>query len=622
MHDRRWGRRQARLGRRPYRESFCGALDEGITEMRANAGAAETDVGGQLVLVLTNIGEFTTLVHELDETAPAEIDTEMSDARDFWDSQKDVMSTAVTDPVSALATGVAASVFSSASVEAVDRYALEQCGTTVFGTTSPGSQTGEGWQCPTAIEPAFGELEDDFASLDAYLAEMAASDMDDVATAAALVREALGELVPEPRFANEALGRLSFIEPTSAQTLLGNLDEALENDCGAGVGDSAVADFILGLTPAPLGTGGTGSESGVAQQLRTGSLYQLDCDEVGPVVNGWAYLCPPGVSADGVGSDIAIVDFRTGAVSLLDSPEGLEDEDRAANLTTLSDSVAWTELSTRPADGLDPARWSVDVVAKGTDGAELYRSTVGSGVGTDGSAGSFILVPAADDMLIVVGPSEVVALTADGAPAWSRRGRYSSVQVATRHSVVVNEQELVETASGRVLLAAEGLTANRDECGNFALLTDARTSDVRAVRDNADGALEVSPLGASGQDLYYESTEIAGETLLPEQYNGLVAYGPDGRQLWRLGPDVVADYEAVGRWVIVTNTSDEQVLVDAATGADVSKSHDDVHRMLTDDMYDGRDVVFSDGGSVMVQGLSASGQSDTVTVIHDESAIC
>ena len=110
-------------------EKFCEEYEAANARMEANVTGTSSDeqlLGGALL----NIGEMTRLIHRLDQSAPDEIKSEMSDVRKQWDSQSELASQS---PLGGLAQAFISSVMNGASVRAVETYSKANCGKTLFG---------------------------------------------------------------------------------------------------------------------------------------------------------------------------------------------------------------------------------------------------------------------------------------------------------------------------------------------------------------------------------------------------------------------------------------------------------------------------------------------------------
>lgn len=147
-------------------EAFCGELDRGVAEMSGNSANATEDMTGQLMLALDNVGEFTRMLNRLADFAPEEIRGDMETVAESWSEQAEMMSSLASDPLGALVATFMQSVMTSASYTAVDQFALENCGSQIFGAANPGAPqadqesvaTPEPTQSPsTSPVPAVGD---------------------------------------------------------------------------------------------------------------------------------------------------------------------------------------------------------------------------------------------------------------------------------------------------------------------------------------------------------------------------------------------------------------------------------------------------------------------------------
>jgi hypothetical protein len=115
-------------------EAFCNELHTGNDKMRENSESANDDALGQFGSVFANMGEYTTLLHRLDEVAPDAIKIEMHDSRVAWEKQAENVphGTGIGDLAGGLAFGLMLAMTSSASMKTVDDYAQEHCDMRLF----------------------------------------------------------------------------------------------------------------------------------------------------------------------------------------------------------------------------------------------------------------------------------------------------------------------------------------------------------------------------------------------------------------------------------------------------------------------------------------------------------
>ncbi|MBB2988507.1 hypothetical protein [Terracoccus luteus] len=113
---------------------------------KATSNDALAGLGG----LMENLGEFTRMLHKLDELAPDEIKSEMSESVKAWDRQADTAQEMVKNPLGALAGGLASSIMSSGSMKAVDVWAKQNCQMPVFGFADAGESLAKGLGAGTA----------------------------------------------------------------------------------------------------------------------------------------------------------------------------------------------------------------------------------------------------------------------------------------------------------------------------------------------------------------------------------------------------------------------------------------------------------------------------------------
>lgn len=129
-------------GRSP--EAFCGELKTSMDGINAKYKATSNDALAGLGGLMENLGEFTRMLHKLDELAPDEISAEMSESVKAWDKQADTAQEMVKNPLGALAGGLASGIMSAGSMKAVDAWAKTNCQMPVFGFADAGDALAKG----------------------------------------------------------------------------------------------------------------------------------------------------------------------------------------------------------------------------------------------------------------------------------------------------------------------------------------------------------------------------------------------------------------------------------------------------------------------------------------------
>lgn len=116
-------------------KAFCSQLQSGNDKMRANYEASDPDDAlSSFGAVFANMGQYTTMLHKLDDVAPDEIKSEMHDSREAWDKAADNAPDGIgLDSIAGswMQTFMLA-MMSNASMSAVDNYAQQHCGLKVF----------------------------------------------------------------------------------------------------------------------------------------------------------------------------------------------------------------------------------------------------------------------------------------------------------------------------------------------------------------------------------------------------------------------------------------------------------------------------------------------------------
>ncbi|WP_139142636.1 hypothetical protein [Humibacillus sp. DSM 29435] len=125
-------------------DAFCTELKSGMGSINARYKQTGNDGVKAIGGLVTNLGEFSSMLHKLDEVAPEEIKSDMTQSVKAWDSQVGTAQEAVKNPLGALAGGLMTGLMSSGSMSAVDKFASANCSMSVFGSTELSAQLGKG----------------------------------------------------------------------------------------------------------------------------------------------------------------------------------------------------------------------------------------------------------------------------------------------------------------------------------------------------------------------------------------------------------------------------------------------------------------------------------------------
>jgi len=563
---------------------FCSELESGRTRLAENVDGETTDLPGQLAGAIANIGEFTRLLHRLEEVAPSEIETEMSDAAELWDDHAGIVADGVNDPVGALAASIVASTFASGSVREVDEFAANNCETQLFGTYVPTQAGGDpttSWECLTADDatrPDLSAAETAPAQLVDQLSLMSRSAEQSVSRAAIKVLDEVSQLRPAAESAREALGRVRFRAGTDSEV------DALV----AAIGSACPGARFAGRLQEAIDEIGPGYDGPVL--ARTHDLYGSCADSKDLL--GWPTA---EVMAWSCGSDALIVNTQSGMITRHADvlPKGFS----ADQAVVFGGKVSWLNRVYTEATGLKGGTWDASVrlldalTGKASDVSLVkdapdsdYGFPVPDPIGT--SHGLVAMVP--DQALsrdLVDGGGEFIGIGFDGKVTWRKtlKGEGSpEFAVLTSRSVQLGLNTfrgrfpVVDIATG----AAIGTTSERDFSGSDQCGTNAGTwagagqgmqwfhdsgASTKVTRAKLDVNLSHSNLTASGSVAYFSPEANSNARFLR-------ATDLAGKELWRIGPDIATDVAAIGAWVIVENTAGESVAVDARTGEERTPS--------------------------------------------------
>ncbi|HUS21417.1 MAG TPA: hypothetical protein VMZ66_05320 [Aeromicrobium sp.] len=254
-------------------------------------------------------------------------------------------------------------------------------------------------------------------------------------------------------------------------------------------------------------------------------------------------------------------------------------DDTNSDLAYLRDIVAWEQISTTPASGLRPARQSRQLHMRTLTGAKVADVVVESGEGV-GNSYSNTAILEQDDVVVIETSTGRMGYSSTGQALWRTK------DIGLAQTVTASLYEV----SGRTYSARSGhrfttddLNQNHDlsasVCGDRAFLSS--PGDSYLVVDTAREP-RVTKLNYDPQrgGTYNELTPFGKvETANDPSVLRLVDFA--GKTVWSIRGDVVSDHDTVGKWVLITNPSDDKVLVDARTGKDVTATRSDLIRAIS-----------------------------------------
>lgn len=596
--------------------SFCDELHTGNDKMRSNYEGATEDTLGQLGVAFANVGEYTTMIHKLDDAAPAEIQTEMHDAREAWDEQADNAPARIDDIASALVKTLMTAMMSDASIKTVDRYALDHCGMQIFGTLidtaaieASASAAATNWSCEDAGWGAqrFTDPNLTYSDMADMLDQMsAASDYPDVVVAADALRIQVDALTVTPDTSVEALGQVQ----AAGGTEVADLYSAIETNCP----DQAQLVRNDAETAESLGSVLEATTLRHADQLN-GSCT-VGADIIGfPDDSTLMALCD-----DEPNRGYALMDLTTGESTWLtneDADGGLTNSFGNLNATVSGTSVAWVSVEHHKAEGLDPRSWTAtlhihDLATDTRSDVPLVAAGRGFGPGNDFGAGAdrvgfFVMVPRSGLPGAKPPGGQVRHFDRAGNLMWQRDNDgdpyYYAIQPATSYTAAWGnpETELVDLRTGKTLaeFKDDGISeVDLDSCGFHAAVLGLFGGRQVWVDDTNAGT---NVTGISSQFPYNDDQYRLTPAGQLELDNGVTLIGTDNKPLWSLGGNIAKDAWAFGNWVVVTNTSGAKVLVDPGTGTEATDVDSEVRDVVFKTWEGARAMVTDDGQTVWVE---------------------
>ncbi|HKE67973.1 MAG TPA: hypothetical protein VKB55_01895, partial [Nocardioidaceae bacterium] len=601
--------------------SFCAELKTDTGRMSHRATTAQPGLTSQFGAALGNLGDFTRMLHQLDDRAPNEIKTDMDQTVKAWDAQQQALSQAAQNPVGAIVSSLASSLFSSSSIRAVDEYAVDNCGMSIFGTITvpsggsggssgpqPSSNPGNAasFQCPEDSDVDYSSIVDGettYAQLTGILQDLEAGPAG-VSSAARSLADAVAKLSPPPTMSLEALARLRF-GGTDPADLLSALNSAVAGNCDSGIwDDSTVNGFSTLTSPYPSDGGGVGI-GGVFGQCTGGD------------VDGWA---PPfDEIIDCRDGTLAVVDLTTGAVTHVNGPSS----DQNADLAVAGDRIVWTTVEVTPAQGLTRASWTATLHIRDLQGNAVADKQIDSGQGDPPQSDSFLNFTTSGHILLNLSSGATMVDTT-GTTLWhTKTPADSRTSQPTTSSLVFASSRLVDIDTGKTLHTfgdSGSQDVNTDSCGTSAVVTDFAGGTVM-VSESASGTVTVKtvPTALAQQFGGFFGVTTTGPVVDSDGY--VRGYSRAGKLSWKISDDIATRESYIGKWIVVTNPSGQRVLVDGATGKDVTSSQPDVAGALLR-ITDNLSMAYADPAAGIAIFTGQTEQSGTVAYLLPYQAMC
>lgn len=522
--------------------AFCADWWSGATKMRERwSTTANTDPVASLLLLVSAPSDLGVLFDRLKPSAPAEIkpDVEVL-ARHFHDTASSGASV-VRDPLAFLVGGLTSGAAVSASFGRFDDYVQKNCPVPAELSAASMSTTSQACERVTSTKVDASSPPADLMRFleDAEAASAAA------APPSRKLRSALRELDPSPRFGFEGLGRLRFKGFDLDSTFTGLLESAI-TACAKGGSGTTPSDLLESIAPRP--------------GPKVSSTLYGRCKQLG--------LMAPHHQTFACDSHIEIVDLKTGLIDVTDlTPTTDQREDGRGG---------WNlQIVDHPASGLTEPTWSATLNYVDYIGRKPFRvNVVDRARGTKGT----VRVAWADaDRVAVVIESPIVDIPvlkvfkSDGSLILERPG---TTDTAFGTSVPVDGPGLVFAGYRPSVIidlttgAVVGDAANSFYRPALTVCPDADYMELDEKWFKLSGApLTVNPIsGVPDRD------RIVRDGYLATREGANVFFGLDGTRRWSIPETIVGAYSinVIFGWIVATNLSNQQLVVDPATGTEAA----------------------------------------------------
>jgi serine/threonine protein kinase len=468
------------------------------------------------------------------------------------------------------------------------------------GTISPSNQTAANCDNPAFSSPFALENGREAAELLSALATLSDFSQSEVASLASDIASDIDRLEPPPRTTLESFGRIDYLKPKAR---VQSLDESFLRSCGRPF--FANPERALSLTPR------AGSEANVAHVGET--LWDLKCVKVGFVeIFSIAFVCP---------TDIEIFDLRTGILKIASTevPRG-----EWYGLVNTGARIAWLETTTVPAKGLDPELSSVEMRIVDLASGNMHRALVAEKVAENrGARSSASTGPLLDNISIAyavglrfitdvvdnqgishlqlwnenaeklgpdlargspsypeikpIGPSLISFNIADNG-----RGRGVSANLA-RHPKEIKFNEI-------------GLSVvSKGPCPRYLLETRDYRRSLISYRKDANLVERLLEHGQGGVFILSDNWYLGLESFFGNDKGnqGVGVLDVTNTQVWKIPAGVPKSWALFGSWLMVTNQSDEKLIIDGLTGQPATGLSDNL-KLALNAWNDGATVIRTD----------------------------
>jgi hypothetical protein len=382
-----------------------------------------------------------------------------------------------------------------------------------------------------------------------------------VGDSATRLAQAVARLDPPPATSLEALARLRF-SGSDVDDMLVTLSAAVLDACGdPEFTDNQLRYFQEEVRPQPVPGG-----------ARIGDVYG-QCRARREL--GW--IAPFSRVVDCENGTVMVVDMTTGVVT---RHTGLPDGSNTG-LTLAGDQLAWATVSTQPAQGLSEETWQATLHVRDLRTGTETTAPADEGEG-EATEAYHIVLGGWPDRILLSTNQRFRMVDAAGSTLWTSSEYAHHGFYTPTASTLWIDPLLIDLNTGETIRDYGPADLNygfesNGGCGNSAVL--AYGGDDIWLTESPTGQPSVSSLDTEPGEV--NIVLATTETLVNmDSSGGLQGATLTGDLTWDIPSRIVRDFEVMGRWIVVTNPSGDKVLVDAATGEDLTSSQPDVAEVL------------------------------------------
>jgi hypothetical protein len=314
--------------------------------------------------------------------------------------------------------------------------------------------------------------------------------------------------------------------------------------------------FRKEIGPAPIPNG-----------VRVGDVYG-QCAKGSEI--GWE---PPFTEVVDCGSGLVdFVDMTTGIVKRVNGFSTGSTTSAGSLLHLAGTEVVWTDGHVRPVQGLSEGGYVVTLHLRDLSAKIIADVQVAQGQSTGVPLAAGQIAAAWDNRVLVTnlvgatmydGNGRVLWTRPDSTSGYAERLTASTLLLGSRANLFT-ETVLINADTGASISTDFGSQQDHFSDGCYSYVASRGKAQATLLSESVPGRIDIKTL-AFGLVNTSASLTPVGDELVTDYRGGLSGYSIDGTELWSIPGTVVQQYWTLGKWIMATNTSGQQLLVDSVT---------------------------------------------------------